>query len=240
MIVYIFDSKTGEYVEQRDAIKDPRASERLGKDVFLKPADGTFLEPPEVNKSKREIAIFDGEKWVTKHDYRGCEIYDIKTGEVSICDYIGDLDKAQFVSKDEIPMDYGVQPYVKQALNRIIEVEGLSFKATSIQDLIKLVEEHSVATDRILSRDDMNQPYLKTVTELKRIIKYLGAYKQLVYVKKWKKEKELEQLPTDTMKERSLKDFSIEVTDDEVTTFLGYTKEQKLAYLQDVYNLINR
>lgn len=240
MIVYIFDSKTGEYIEDRDAIIDPRASERLGRDVFLKPACGTFIEPPKVDRSKREIAIFKNDKWVIEHDYRGCEIYDVKTGEAKICDYIGDLNKAQFVAKGEVPEDYSVGRFLDEALNKYIEVYDVTFKSSSIQDLLKLVEEHSTATDKILSRDDLNQPYLKTITEIKKVIKYLGAYRQLAYIKKWKKEKELEQQPTDNLKAKCLKGYKLEVTDEEVNTFLNYSKEERMAYLQDVYNLINR
>ena len=240
MIVYIYDSKTGEYLEEREAIIDPRASERLGKNIYLQPACGTFIEPPKVNKSKREIAVFKDDKWVVEHDYRGCEIYDAKTSEVKVCDYIGDLDKAQFVTEGETPVDYSIGKYVDEALNKYIEVYDVTFKSTSIQDLLKLVEEHSTATDKILSRDDLNQPYLKTITEIKKVIKYLGAYRQLVYIKKWKKEKELEQQPTDNLKERCLKNYKLEVTDEEVKVFLNYSKEERAVYLQDVYNLINR
>ena len=68
----------------------------------------------------------------------------------------------------------------------------------------------------------------------------MSAYNQLVYIKKWKKENELDQLPTDKMKEKCMKDFKIEITDEDVNTFLGYSKEDKAIYLEDIYKSINK
>ena len=164
MIVYIYDVETGEYLRKEEAFIDPMATERLGEDVFLIPGDGTELEPPEVNKAKKEIAIFRDGKWEITHDYRGSEIYDLKTGEVSICDYIGELKEAQFVKKTD-RKDFSVAPYVEEALNKFIEINDVTFKPSSTEDLVKLVDEHTTATDKILSRDDLNKPFVKTVTD---------------------------------------------------------------------------
>lgn len=240
MIVYIYDNITGEYKGQKEAFLDPMASKRLGKEVYLQPANGTFIEPPKVNKPKNEVAIFKNGEWIVEHDYRGKEIYNVKTGEVSVCDTIGDLEGEQFTTKKELPIDLSVKPYLEDALNRCINVYGLSFKPVNTENLVKLIEEHTVSTDKIISRDDLNNPYIKTITEIKKVVRYLSTYKQLAYIKKWKKEKELEQQPTDKLKEMCLRNFRIEVSDEEIDTFMNYSKEQKTAYLEDVYNLISR
>ena len=61
MKVYFFDASTKEFVAEGNAFTDPRASERLGKDVWLLPANATFDEPLQA-KDGYKVVYKDG--WV--------------------------------------------------------------------------------------------------------------------------------------------------------------------------------
>lgn len=61
MKVYFYDENTKEFVAEGNAFKDPRASERLGKDVWLLPANATFDEPLQA-KDGYKVVYKDG--WV--------------------------------------------------------------------------------------------------------------------------------------------------------------------------------
>lgn len=87
MKVYFYDKETKEFTAEAEARKDPRASERLGKDVWLLPANATFDVPP-VKESGKAVVFDNG--WKQIADNRGKDI--IKTdGTVSVVNYLGDL-----------------------------------------------------------------------------------------------------------------------------------------------------
>jgi len=75
---------SGEYSGSGDAKLSP-----LEKDVYLLPGRATFIEPPQA--SENEVAIWNGQSWEIKPDFRGETVYDTATGEpFAICD-IGPL-----------------------------------------------------------------------------------------------------------------------------------------------------
>lgn len=86
MKVYFYDKETKEFTAEAEARKDPRASERLGKDVWLLPANATFDVPP-VKESGKAVVFDNG--WKQIADNRGKDI--IKTdGTVVVVNYLGD------------------------------------------------------------------------------------------------------------------------------------------------------
>lgn len=87
MKVYFYDKETKEFTAEAEARKDPRASERLGKDVWLLPANATFDVPP-VKESGKAVVFDNG--WKQIADNRGKDI--VKTdGTVVVVNYLGDL-----------------------------------------------------------------------------------------------------------------------------------------------------
>jgi hypothetical protein len=75
MKVYNFDRGTGEYFGSNDAALDPAETKLQEKDIFLLPANATFIEPPKDSKNK--IQVFKDGKWSTKSDFRGTKYYDM-------------------------------------------------------------------------------------------------------------------------------------------------------------------
>ena len=63
-LYYNYHPKTGEYLGQARADKDP-----LEKGKYLLPANATLTQPPQ--SSKNEVAVFDGSVWHKKPDFRG-------------------------------------------------------------------------------------------------------------------------------------------------------------------------
>ena len=55
MRVYFFDINTKEFIAEGNAFKDPKASERLGKDVWLLPANATFDVPLEAKEGYKVV-----------------------------------------------------------------------------------------------------------------------------------------------------------------------------------------
>lgn len=83
MIVYLYDSKTGEFLDTYSPQKNPKQ-----KGKYLYPKYSTTIKP---ENKQGYVAIFDGEKWDYIHDYRGEEIINPNTGESLICQNIGEL-----------------------------------------------------------------------------------------------------------------------------------------------------
>jgi hypothetical protein len=61
MQVYHYDEETKEFLYEEKAYIDPLETELKGKDIFLLPANATFLEP--LSKKEGFKVVFDGEKW---------------------------------------------------------------------------------------------------------------------------------------------------------------------------------
>lgn len=94
MLVYSYTEDTNELIGAETAEQDREASLRLGRFEPLIPANATLLKPPIAGAGK--VAVFEGDKWVIKNDYRGQISIDPKTDELQEVDYIGNL-KAGFV-----------------------------------------------------------------------------------------------------------------------------------------------
>lgn len=73
MKIYSYNNKTGEFLGTRDANIDPLETQKQDKLVYLKPADTTEEKPPRCKKN--EVAVFGGERWTKKKDFRGAVYY---------------------------------------------------------------------------------------------------------------------------------------------------------------------
>lgn len=98
MIVYLYDSKTGEFLDSYSPQKNPK---REGE--FLIPKYSTQLRPENKNGY---IAVFDGAKWIYKIDLRGEEIINPETNITTVCQNFGDLPEgyvllAEYIKTDE-------------------------------------------------------------------------------------------------------------------------------------------
>jgi len=85
-LIYNYDKETGEYFSRTQARLDPAETELQKKDIFLLPANATFIEPPDAAKNK--IPVFNG-KWKMRSDFRGIKYYDAGTGTESEITKIG-------------------------------------------------------------------------------------------------------------------------------------------------------
>lgn len=61
MIAYLFN-ENGEFKYHYECQLDPLESKAQGKDIYLQPANSTFVEPPVVAENHK--AIWNGEQWI--------------------------------------------------------------------------------------------------------------------------------------------------------------------------------
>ncbi len=77
-IAYKYDNKTGEFVGEIDAYLDPEESAKADKEIYILPADSTFIEPPLPTQGL--VNVFNGTAWITTPDFRGQTVYLRETG----------------------------------------------------------------------------------------------------------------------------------------------------------------
>lgn len=83
--VYNYDPDTGEFLKATVAQLDPEESKVQDKDIFLLPANATFIEPPIARDGK--IQIFNRRsqgKWSMKSDLRGTTYFEADGERVEI------------------------------------------------------------------------------------------------------------------------------------------------------------
>ena len=73
MQVYKYDEQTKEYIGTEEALLDPLETELQGENVYLLPANATFIEPPEAQESFARV--WNGEAWEQVEDNRGVEYW---------------------------------------------------------------------------------------------------------------------------------------------------------------------
>lgn len=96
MKVYFYDVNTKEFISEGNAFKDPKASDRLGKDVWLLPANATFDEPLE---TKEEYAVVYDNGWRYVKDYRQKEA--VNANGIFSVDYLGEIREGDLLISDE-------------------------------------------------------------------------------------------------------------------------------------------
>lgn len=81
--IYYYNPKTFEYVGESYAQLDPMATKITGREIYTKPANTTFTEPPKLKDF--ELAIFneDTGEWNVKKSYKGSYKWNVRTGVVS-------------------------------------------------------------------------------------------------------------------------------------------------------------
>lgn len=95
MYNYVYDKTTGEFLYSKEAKKDPRRPER-----FVPLDNSTFTEPLKV--SMNQVAVYEGEKWVIKKDFRNQFQCNLDTKEITIVESIGELKNNNILVLDEI------------------------------------------------------------------------------------------------------------------------------------------
>ncbi len=74
MKIYNYDPANGAFINESEAHPSP-----FGEGVFLIPAHATDIAPPAFGA--RETAVFADGAWTVKADYRGVDLFDIKTAQ---------------------------------------------------------------------------------------------------------------------------------------------------------------
>lgn len=87
MKYYAYDEKTKEFIGEFQAELDPLETKAQGKNVYLLPANSTFVEPPVI---KVGFAIVFNNKWVYIADHRGNKC--IKDGKITEIKELGEFD----------------------------------------------------------------------------------------------------------------------------------------------------
>lgn len=118
MKVYFYNKDTYEYIRSAEANIDPLETQLKGGNVYLLPANATFMEVPTLRDN--EIAIFDkgNGKWVIKTSYKGNYKLNKRTGIISVISDNSLLKSYEILIPKDIAEDYKKNP-IKYA-----EVDG--------------------------------------------------------------------------------------------------------------------
>lgn len=73
MNVYKYDEETKEYIGTKPALLDPLETEQQGKDVYLLPANATFIPPTELPDGY--VNVWNGSAWEQVEDNRKQEYW---------------------------------------------------------------------------------------------------------------------------------------------------------------------
>ena len=196
MNVYFYNPETYEYVGFAEADIDPVATYKAKKEVYLKPAYATFIEPPKIDENNK-VALYDEKKgdWEIKTDYRGRIIYDIITRQPRTWDAIGNIPEGYALelkpNLTEVKAKYLSE--IKSSFEKCLEAKikipkiNLTFTYKSLENILKEKELGLTA-----SRDDNDVIYSGlTAEQYDAIIRYLKVYGQLAYLTKWKLENDV-------------------------------------------------
>ena len=69
MIVYNYNKDTKEFLYSQEAELDTEESLIQGHNIYLLPANATFVEPPEIGE--KQVAVYENGAWVVQSDFRG-------------------------------------------------------------------------------------------------------------------------------------------------------------------------
>lgn len=144
MEVYNYDPNTNEFIDASLAKVDVRASQRLGEEVYLLPANATFEKPPTV--SKGFVAVFVNGAWDVVEDNRKTIIYDKENPAQSILvNFLGPISKGFTTQKPDCPFPMWDEANNKWIVNeekrQIREQEKLIQEEMRKQAIAKLVKD---------------------------------------------------------------------------------------------------
>lgn len=98
MNLYNFDPNTKEYLMTTIASADPMETKIKGEFIPLVPAYATLVEPP--NTGEGEVAIFNGESWEIKKDFRVSHKICDENFNIKDITEIGEIEENYLVSAD--------------------------------------------------------------------------------------------------------------------------------------------
>lgn len=125
MIVYLYDSETGEFLDTYSPQKNPKR-----KGEYLLPKYSTKLRP---EKKKGYVSVFDGTKWTYINDFRGEEIINPETNTKNVCQKFGNLPEgyvlfANYVQTDEYKQMVEVRLREEKRQELIAQIDELDKK----------------------------------------------------------------------------------------------------------------
>lgn len=88
MFCYKYDPVTKEYKGKTEAYLDPLETEAKGENVYLLPANATFVKCSE-DVAVNSVYVWNGTEWEMKPDYRGKTYYKKDTKEMVVINEIG-------------------------------------------------------------------------------------------------------------------------------------------------------
>lgn len=95
---YNYDKDSKEFLFVSDAQRNPK---RSGE--YLIPKNSTNIVPPDTDK--HQVAVFNGEFWDIKDDFRGLEQINLETKEISCVKSIGKLQSGFVLYSDYVKTD---------------------------------------------------------------------------------------------------------------------------------------
>ncbi len=191
MKIYNYSNNTGEFISESNAIIDPlefinnaNAKEPVA-DVYLIPACATELKPPTTTENK--IAVFDGEIWEIKEDFRGQEVYNKETLAEKTISEIGEI--AEEFTKIAPANNY--QIYDNETNSWIIDDSKRAELIKIIGEKIDTETEHDIIYTFIfnnvairLNRDDQfnfsQDVLIKDTHDYPHTIKSLNGFYELI------------------------------------------------------------
>lgn len=145
MQIFHYHPETGEFLGQSAAMPDP-----LEEGRFLVPAHATDTQPPEVGQN--EVAVFDGQSWVLKPDFRGTE-YWLPHGEKHTITEIGEtVPEGAFLEEPEAPEP---EPYVPEQVTRA-QGKAALIQAGLWQAVLDYVDSITDPTEKALAEVALN------------------------------------------------------------------------------------
>ncbi len=120
---YSYNTEENAFSGKFPALKNPRRQTE-----YLLPAMATFVKPPKTKKN--EIAIWLGDSWIIKSDFRDLKQVNIETKEISNIEYIGSIKSGFQMVSDKIAEDIQLNPdKYKKIKNQLVDIsETVEYK----------------------------------------------------------------------------------------------------------------
>lgn len=195
MKAYMYDSERDNlFKEEVPCQRDPKESEKQGKDVWLLPANSTFEEPPQA-KDGYVILYRDG-AWAQLRNLKGTQYWLEGEGyddpPHTMTDY-GDLPKGATTERPEKSLD-GQKEDKLAILNSIFSawrsdgatlISSLGFEADADEKAYTDVNGLVTLGESAIFMDAHNEPHQLTIDQLKTLQRELIESGNYAYQTKW-------------------------------------------------------
>lgn len=126
MKIYNYDKNTGEFLSEGYAQKNPKK-----EGEYLFPAYSTSIELPSLKTN--ETAIFNGEYWEIVPDYRGLDIVNLQTKEISKVNSLGEIEKgfllySEYVKTEDYTNDLHILELEERKNAILNEIDEIDYK----------------------------------------------------------------------------------------------------------------